>query len=153
MQNWIPLRGALELWQAAIFALSVGVELRVKENVASLKLQRGMEDIYDALIQNSRYSNICTLSGRTAWYPRKQVQTLPRSKNKKDAQEACYCLDRYSTVISRPQWQRKKLYKGGGGQNMAWNSCVALKTVLLIVGVHLGSIYSSEGQMAKGGGK
>ena len=69
LQNWIPLKGALELWQAAIFALSVGVELRVKENVASLKLQRGMEDIYDALIQNSRYSNICTL--REKWRTRK----------------------------------------------------------------------------------
>ena len=76
-----------------------------------------------------------------------------RSENKKNAQEAYYCLDRYSTVISRPQWQRKKLYKGGGGGGVKiWprNSCVALKTVVLIVGVHLGSIYSSEGQMAKG---
>ena len=80
MQNWIPLKGALELWQAAIFALSVGVELRVKENVASLKLQRGMEDIYDALIQNSRYSNICTLSGRTALDPRKQIQVGEQEK-------------------------------------------------------------------------
>ena len=107
----------------------MGGELRVKENVASLKLQRKMEDIYNVLIQNSRYSNICTLSGRTALDPRKQIQNLPRSENKKNAQEAYYCLDRYSTVISRPQLERKKLCKGGGGGGVKiWprNSCVAL---------------------------
>ena len=96
------------LWQAAIFALSVGVELRVKENVASLKLQRKMEDIYNALIQNSSYSNICTLSV---------------------IKENIYRLYQYGLGIRALHWKQ-----------FSW-----------LFEFIWGSVYSWEGQMAKGG--